>query len=95
MPILTNIALGVLLVWNAIVFVAYAADKRSAIRGKWRIPEKTLLLFAACFGAAGAWASMLLFRHKTRKKKFSICVPLFLIIQLFLLYELWSRISAN
>ena len=83
-----HILLGALVLWNLVPFAAYGIDKRAARRGQRRIPEKTLLLMAALFGAAGSLSAMLLFRHKTKKKKFTILVPLFLLAQLFLLYEL-------
>ena len=34
------------LFWNLLVMALYGADKRRAVRGRWRIPEKTLLLAA-------------------------------------------------
>ena len=83
-----HILLGALVLWNLAAFATYGIDKRAARHGKRRIPEKTLLLLAALFGAAGSLSAMLLFRHKTKKKKFTILVPLFLLVQLFLLYEL-------
>ena len=83
-----HILLGALVLWNLAAFATYGIDKRAARHGKRRIPEKMLLLLAALFGAAGSLSAMLLFRHKTKKKKFTILVPLFLLVQLFLLYEL-------
>lgn len=70
-----------LLVYNVIVFVVYGVDKRRARKKEWRIPERTLLLIAALFGAAGALAGMLAFRHKTKHARFCILVPLFLLLQ--------------
>ena len=70
---------------NMLSIVLYGIDKFKVANGGWRIPEITLLL-AAFFGPFGAYAGMLLFRHKTRKIKF-ILVPIFMFIQLgFLLY---------
>ena len=37
-----------------------------ARRGKWRIPEKALLLLSFFGGAIGGILGMLLFRHKTK-----------------------------
>ena len=48
-----NLAAAVLLVMNVLSFSLMGADKRRAIRGRWRIPERTLLLACACFGALG------------------------------------------
>ena len=69
-----------LLIWNIFVWFIYVADKGKAIKGQWRISEKTLLLLALCFGAIGAWAAMTGAHHKTKKPKFAI-VPLLAIAQ--------------
>ncbi len=63
-------------IWNVLVFLIYGADKYRAKRGKWRVSEKALLLCAFFMGAAGAAAGMTVFRHKTRKLKFTVLVPL-------------------
>ena len=71
-----------LLLINLLSFVVMGMDKRFAQKGRRRIAEATLLFFAACFGAAGIWAGMQVFRHKTLKAKFTVLVPLLLILQL-------------
>ena len=68
------------IIWNLFVFLVYAADKRRAVKEKWRIPEKTLLLLALFFGATGAFAGMRVFRHKTQHKKFTVGVPLLMLL---------------
>lgn len=79
----------VLAVMSIIALIAYRNDKRRAIRRRWRIPELTLLLLAFFGGGTGAFLGMLLFHHKTRKWKFKLLVPLFMILQLALLIFLW------
>ena len=69
---------------NALTFLLMGLDKRRACRGAWRIPEKTLFLCAALFGAAGGVVGMRVFRHKTKHAKFKILVPLFLILHIAL-----------
>ena len=69
-----------ILVWylaviNFTTWAAYGLDKGRAKSGKWRIPERTLLLLALAGGSLGALAGMIMFRHKTRKPKFCISVP--------------------
>ena len=68
-------------VLNLLTFALYGTDKRRARRGRRRISERCLLLFALFFGAVGALAGMYVFRHKTRHAKFVILVPLFLVLQ--------------
>jgi uncharacterized membrane protein YsdA (DUF1294 family) len=65
-------------VLNSSAFFLFAHDKRKAKGNAWRTPENLLLLVAAT-GPFGAYGSMLIFRHKTRKLKFYL-VPVFLII---------------
>ena len=79
------IAAGSLVAWNLFVFILYGSDKSRARRNQWRISEKTLLLTALCFGGAGAFAGMRVFRHKTQHTRFRILVPLMMIIQLLIL----------
>lgn len=64
-----------LAVINFTAWVAYGLDKGRARAGKWRIPERTLLLLALAGGSLGALAAMLMFRHKTKKAKFVVGVP--------------------
>lgn len=65
---------------NVIAFLAYGIDKWKAKRNKWRIPEATLIGIAIIGGALGAYIGMKTFRHKTQHKKFTILVPLLLIL---------------
>ena len=69
---------------NIVAFVVYGIDKRKAQKGRWRIPESTLLLLAFFGGALGALLGMRAFHHKTKHWKFKILVPLFLAMQLAL-----------
>ena len=55
---------------SLIAFCFYGADKRAAIKGRWRVPERVLLCLSFFGGAAGGILGMLLFRHKTRKAAF-------------------------
>jgi len=76
--------LSVLLVLlNVISLMFFGVDKLKSMRGGWRISELRLLL-VAFFGPFGAYAGMLLFKHKIRKVKF-ILVPIFLFIHLYLI----------
>ena len=75
-----------LLIVNVITFLLYGFDKWKAKRDKWRVPEKTLLMFAAVGGTIGAFAGMQVFRHKTKHAKFVIGVPLIFILQAALVW---------
>jgi len=81
-----TLSLIILSVVNLLSLALFGIDKLSSVKRGWRIPESSLLL-AALVGPFGAFAGMLIFRHKTRKMKF-ILVPIFLILQLVLLVYL-------
>lgn len=70
-----------LLIVNFVTWILYGVDKRKAIKGAWRIPEKTLILSAVIGGSVGALAGMMMFRHKIRKVKFMVGVPVIFVIQ--------------
>lgn len=70
-----------LLIVNLVTWILYGVDKRKAIKGAWRIPEKTLILSAVIGGSVGALAGMMMFRHKIRKVKFIVGVPVIFVIQ--------------
>jgi uncharacterized membrane protein YsdA (DUF1294 family) len=72
-----------LVIVNIFSMIVFGVDKLKSKRGGWRIPESRLLL-VALFGPFGAYAGMLLFKHKTRKVKF-LLVPIFLFIHLCLI----------
>ena len=71
---------------NVLTFLLYGIDKWKARRGKWRIPEDTLIWLAIVGGSIGALLGMYLFRHKTQHTKFTLGVPAILIVQAALAY---------
>lgn len=72
----------VLLVMNLLAFAAFGRDKCRARQDRRRTPERRLLLYAALGGALGALVGMRVFHHKTRKLRFRLLVPLFLLLHL-------------
>ncbi len=79
-----------LIVINIIAFLAMYIDKRKAKYGRWRIPEQTLFILAVIGGSIGAIIGMYIFRHKTKKLRFSIGFPLILALQIILITSLWN-----
>ncbi len=76
---------------NILTFLLYGIDKWKARRGKWRIPEETLIWLAVVGGSMGALLGMYLFRHKTKHKKFTVGVPVILLVQFALYYYFMIR----
>ena len=68
------------IVINLLTFLLYGLDKYKAIRQEWRIPERALLLMAFVGGAFGALSAMRIFRHKTKKGRFKLMIPLFCLL---------------
>ncbi len=95
MTIFHTIFLAILLFTNLTAFILFGIDKWRAVRDKWRIPEKTLLTAALWGGAAGAFLGMLLFRHKIRKPKFYILVPILLALETVIFYFVWMRLGIT
>ena len=79
-----NITIYILAI-NLIGFCIMYIDKKKAKYGRWRIPEKTLLVIAILGGSIGTITGMYLFRHKTKKLKFTIGFPTILILQIILI----------
>lgn len=69
---------------NLLAFVGMGVDKYNAKHRHFRIEEHTLLCLAVLGGAIGILLGMLIFRHKTKKKRFTVMVPLFLLIEALL-----------
>lgn len=67
---------------SVIAFILMGVDKFLAKKEMWRISEKTLMLSALLMGAVGAYIGMYTFRHKTKHKKFTIGVPLLIILNI-------------
>lgn len=67
---------------NAAGFVLMLADKHKAKKKLWRIPEATLMTVAALGGSVGSLLGMYTVRHKTKRPKFTVGIPLLLALQI-------------
>ena len=70
-----------LIIINVIGFFIMFIDKRKAEKGNWRIPENTLFSIAILGGGIGTIAGMYTFRHKTKKLRFTIGLPVITILE--------------
>ncbi len=77
---------------NIISIIVTVYDKYCAKYHKWRIPENTLLILGFCGGALAMYTCMKLIRHKTRKKKFMITLPVFIFLQAAFFIWLFGKI---
>jgi len=59
-------------------------DKLAAKKKLTRIPENTLMYMGVLGGAVAEYIVMQLIRHKTRKKKFMIGLPVIIVLQIII-----------
>ena len=84
------------LIINAITYLLFGFDKRAAVRGDARIPEKTLLMASALGGSVGAVLAQRRFRHKTQKQPFKALLYSIVTVQMGVLdYLLASLLQIN
>ena len=66
------IYMSIMVVMSVVCFAVYGLDKRRAVNGGRRIPERTLHILAFLGGWPGAMLGQSQFRHKTQKLPFLI-----------------------
>ena len=81
-----------LIIINILGFIVCLVDKNRAKNNKYRIPEKFLFFLSFIGGCIGFYLGMLLFRHKIRKIKFYIGIPMIIIIWSILILKLYKII---
>ena len=85
---MSNILIFYFFIINLIGYFLMYLDKEKAKKNKWRIKESTFFIIAILGGSVGAFLGMKVFRHKTKHLKFSIGLPLIIIVQVFIIYFL-------
>ncbi len=76
-----------LVIVNTISFIIMGLDKYFAIKEKRRISENSLLFLSIIGGVFGTTLGMIIFRHKIRKPKFLILIPILLILTTYLIFK--------
>lgn len=76
----------IIVIINIVTFIIYGIDKYKAKKGKWRIPENSLIGLAIIGGSIGAYLGMRVWHHKTMHLKFKYGIPLIIVIQLVIVY---------
>ncbi|GAA0712256.1 hypothetical protein GCM10008904_25250 [Paraclostridium ghonii] len=74
-----------------VTFFLMYIDKQKAINHEWRIPESTLMTLSLIGGAIGTYIGMYTFRHKTRHTKFTVGVPICIILNILFYYFLFNN----
>lgn len=82
-----------LLFWLLIVNICGAAaaihDKRAAVRGAWRVSERTLFLLCILGCCSGVYLAMRAVHHKTKHRRFMWGIPAIFLIQCAICAALW------
>jgi hypothetical protein len=77
----------IFLTLNITLFICCYIDKKCAIKNKYRISENLFIFLSMLGGCFGFYLAMILFHHKTKKKKFKI-IPLICIVWIIILLKL-------
>ncbi|MFK7945976.1 MAG: DUF1294 domain-containing protein, partial [Saprospiraceae bacterium] len=89
----------ILIVLNIRTYILMIWDKQKAKKkDAWRISEKQLLTSGAVFGSLGIIGGMFPpVHHKKRKSWFRYGMPLALLLQIYISYEIyiWAMIRFN
>ena len=67
---------------NPVTYLAYFVDKRAAVRGEWRIPERNLHALEMLGGWSGALLAQKTLHHKNKKKSYQAEFAFVLIMQI-------------
>ena len=67
---------------SLVAVIVTVADKVKAKRGKWRVPEATLMGISALGGSVAMLVTMIMIRHKTKHMKFMVGIPIIIALQI-------------
>lgn len=84
-----NILYAYLIAVNLISCSVCCYDKRQARISGSRISEKNLLIFCILGGSPAMYLTMKTIKHKTRKRKFMIGIPVIIFFQLIFIFLLF------
>ena len=85
--------LAYLIIINIITFIIIIIDKRKARKKSYRISENTFIFLSIIGGSIGTILAMTIFRHKTKKKKFYIGVPIIYLIDQVIILLIFNHIK--
>lgn len=77
---------------NLISFLIMLYDKKKAEYNGWRVSEKSLFLFALFLGGIGIYSGIYKFRHKTKHLKFTIGIPLVIVLNIITCYYIFTKL---
>ena len=81
-----------IIVINIFGIVIMKIDKEKAKNGKYRISEKSLFIIAILLGGVGIYSGMYMFRHKTKHVKFTVGIPITIVLNIICIYYIISHV---
>lgn len=82
-----------ILIINLISYFSMKFDKQFAIKNQRRISEKTLFTYSIILGATGTYIGMYKFRHKTKHIKFTVGIPICIILNMICIFYITKFIT--
>ena len=80
-----------LLAINIIGFFVMVIDKNKAKKGTYRISEKFIFILSLIGGSLGGYIGMYTVRHKTKHLKFTVGIPITIIINIICIYYITTN----
>lgn len=77
---------------NVVQYLTMAFDKKRAVQGKWRVPEKNLYILAILGGGLGGLIGMVVKRHKNRHMDFILVFTVTAILHIMVAYLLIGKL---
>lgn len=89
------ILIGYIIIINIISFFIMLYDKRQAIYHNFRISEKTIFIVSLLLGGIGTYVGMYVFRHKTKHLKFTIGIPIVIILNIISIFYIFNYLISS
>lgn len=89
------ILIGYIIIINIISFFIMLYDKRQAIYHNFRISEKTIFIISLLLGGIGTYVGMYVFRHKTKHLKFTIGIPIVIILNIISVFYIFNYLISS
>jgi uncharacterized membrane protein YsdA (DUF1294 family) len=82
-----------LIIVNIAAFAIMGTDKHKAQRNKWRVSETSIFILGLIGGGTGIFLGMRFFRHKTKHLKFTLGIPVIVIINIIMLGYILQKLK--
>lgn len=89
------ILIGYIIIINIISFFIMLYDKKQALYHNFRISEKTIFIVSLLLGGIGTYVGMYVFRHKTKHLKFTIGIPIVIILNIISVFYIFNYLISS